>query len=273
MADSCYIEKIIAMKKNLHKLVVGCFLTATAAFAQCPTPRADEIQTLCTGAKVHDLVASVEEGATVNYFFVGFILQPVAGTAEIIDGGRYAISQTVNGCTSGSANVVANLVEAPPQPGGDSPQEFTTGENVSGLTITTIENTEVKWYIRNDASQYIQIERSTLLEDGVTYYVTQSNGNCESAYHPITVHQVLGTANPSFKNLSVYPNPSANVITVSNSESISQITVSNLLGQRVLSQKSNASVAQVNIAALTAGTYLLQVHTAKGIATAKVIKQ
>lgn len=261
------------MKFKLQTLTAGCILAVTSAFAQCPTPQADEIQTLCTGAKVNELVAVTETGATINYFFVGFILQPVEGTAELIDGGRYAISQTVNGCTSGSANVVVNLTEAPAEPGGASPQQFEAGDAVSSLEISVADGTDVQWYIRNDAFLYIPIERGALLEDGTTYYVTQSTGNCESAYHPITVNQVLGTTKPSFNNLSVYPNPAGSVITVSNSDVISHITVRNLLGQRVINQLANASATQVNIGALSAGTYILQVNTAKGSKTVKVIKQ
>lgn len=261
------------MRITLHTLTAGCILAVTSAFAQCPTPQAEEIQLHCTGAKAQDLVAITTDGATINYFFVGFITQPIEPTAELMDGGRYAISQTVNGCTSGSANVVVNLVEAPAEPGGAAAQDFATGAIVRDLDISFVTGNTVKWYIRNDAFEYILIAGNTLLEDGATYYVTQSNGYCESTYHSITVNQILGTVNQAFKNLRLYPNPATNSITVTNSDAISKITVTNLLGQTVINQNINATNANVNIEPLSTGTYILQAHTAKGYAIVKVIKQ
>ncbi|MXN92625.1 T9SS type A sorting domain-containing protein [Flavobacterium sp. Sd200] len=262
------------MKKNLFNLVVGSFLTATGAFAQCPIPRADEIQTLCFGAKVGDIVASAEEGATLNYMFIGFITQPVEPEVDIIDGGWYGVTQTVNGCTSGIAHVRVNLTETPAEAGGTSPQQFSAGETIANLEISVIDGYEVRWYVMDGNSEMIRItNREEALVDGQTYYVTQSNGFCESPFHAITVNQIMGTGNSAFRNFKLYPNPANQLINLSNSEAITQVTITNVLGQKVLGKSVNANNAEVNISGLTAGTYILQATTATGSTSLKVVKQ
>ena len=275
------------MKTELRSLLAACVLACSPAIAQtttsstlstdnvllCTTPVADEIQTLCTGAKVGDIVAQTREGAVVQWYFVGFITQPVAVTADVIDGARYSVTQTIDGCTSPSANVVVNLTEAPAEPAGAATQDFTTGETVANLEITVSNGNTVKWYTRNDAMVYTLVQRDAVLVDDTTYYATQSNGNCESVYHAVMVNEILSTDVSVLRNLNVFPNPTAGVVNINAKDVISQITVSNLLGQRVLSITNNAANAEVNIATLPTGTYALQVYTAQGSATVKVIKQ
>jgi len=273
------------MKTQLRSLLAGCVLACIPAFAQtntstlstdnvlaCTAPVADEIQTLCTGAKVGDIVAQTNTGAVVQWYFVGFVTQPVALT-DIVTDGRYTVTQTVDGCTSPSTTVFINLVDAPEEPTGNAAQDFTTGETISALDITSQTGNTIKWYTRNVNMVYTLVQRDALLVDGTTYYATQSNGNCESAYHAVTVNEVLSTDVTVLKNLNVYPNPTTGIVNINAKDVISQITVSNLLGQRVLSITNNAATAEVNIASLPAGTYALQAVTAKGTATVKVVKQ
>ncbi|KGO85754.1 hypothetical protein Q765_14085 [Flavobacterium rivuli WB 3.3-2 = DSM 21788] len=274
------------MKTQLRSLLAGCILACSPAIAQttsstadansvlaCTAPVAEEIQTLCTGAKVGDIVAGTNPGAVVQWYFVGFITQPVAITDNAIDGGRYTVTQTIDGCTSPPTNVFVNLVDAPTEPTGAAAQDFTTGETVANLEVTAAEGNAVKWYTRNEALEYTLVARDAALTDGTTYYATQSNGNCESTYHAVTVSEILATDNEVLRTVSVFPNPATSVITINGKNVITQIVVTNLLGQKVLTQANNAATAQVNIAALSAGTYAVQLQTAQGTATVKVIKQ
>ena len=275
------------MKTQLRTLLAGGIFACSPAFAQtgnpsttstnevllCTAPVAEEVQTLCNGAKVGDIVATTNDGAVVTWYFVGFVNQVVPVTEDVQDGTRYGVTQTVDGCTSPFTYVVVNLTEAPAEPSGAATQQFNEGDVISSLEISVSPDYTVKWYTRNDAMVYIPVDRDAALIDGTTYYATQSNGNCESAYHAITVSEILGTSNPVLKTLRVYPNPSGSIVTVSNQDAISQITVTNLLGQKVITQKANAALVQLNIASLPAGTYSLQIYTAKGAATAKVVKQ
>jgi hypothetical protein len=237
-----------------------------------PAPVAVQQQTLCNGSKIGDIIAETIDGATVQWTLMGFVPQPVALTDNAISA-TYTVTQTVGDCTSESTTVFVTVEDTLGEPGGAATQEFTTGETVADLTITVTAGNTVSWYVLNEESVFVAIPDTTILEDGVTYYVRQSNGTCVSEYHAVTASRTAGIKSVSQDNLLVYPNPSNGIITVKNNASISQITVSNLLGQRVITQTANDSTAQVDIISLPVGTYILQVATATGNATSKIIKQ
>jgi len=278
-------EKNYTMKTQLRSLLAGCVLACSPAFAQtatttqstnnvllCTPPVAEENQSLCSGSKVGDIMAETNEGAIVQWYYVGFVTQPVALTDNVTDG-RYTVTQTVDGCTSQATTVFVSILISPEEPTGEALQTFTTGETLAALEVTTETGNSIKWYTRNEALEYTAAESTTALVNGVTYYAAQFNGTCESAYLAITVSEILSTGNAVLKNISLYPNPATSTVTINSNDVISQITVSNLLGQRVLSLTNNAAVASVNMASLPTGTYAVQVYTAKGNATVKVIKQ
>ncbi len=74
-------------------------------------------------------------------------------------------------------------------------------------------------------------------------------------------------------SLKVYPNPVNGILNVSNIANINDIEVFNLLGQKVSSVKANATDAQVDMSALTQGTYIVRITTADSVETVKVVKQ
>jgi len=79
----------------------------------------------------------------------------------------------------------------------------------------------------------------------------------------------------SFDNntFSAYPNPVKDMLNLSFTQNISDVTVFNLLGQKVLSVNMNASKGQVDMSNLSSGTYLVKVNTENAVKTIKVIKQ
>ena len=236
-------------------------------------PEASDQQTLCSGSIVGDIDASMVNGATANWVFIGFISEPVLAT-DALRGGRYSVTQSLNGCTSAATIIDVNVVDAPAEPGGEATQSFYVGETLSTLDITVEYEATISWFILTDEGEYESIPEDTFLEHNATYYVAQSFvTGCLSPFHAITATNALSRDNQSLKNLSVYPNPATNVVTVNNNEAVSLITVSNMLGQKVLSQLANASNVPVDITTLAAGTYILQVYTAQGTATVKVVKQ
>ena len=71
----------------------------------------------------------------------------------------------------------------------------------------------------------------------------------------------------------VYPNPVHDEVNITGANKITEITITNLVGQCVRSQKySNASV-RVNMRGLPAGVYVMRVTDEEGVQTAtRVIK-
>jgi len=260
-------------------------ITATQTIGECssepklitivigiPAPTAAQEQTLCRGSKIGDIVAETIDGATVQWRFMGFIPQPVALTDNVISA-TYTVTQTVGDCTSDPTTVFVTVEDTLGEPGGPAQQEFATGDTVADLQISITAGNIANWYVLNEQSEYVAVPSTTVLEDGVTYFVAQSNGNCMSEYHAITASSTAGIKNISKSSLVVYPNPATGSVTVKNDDAISQITVSNVLGQMVMMQKANDIIAQVDMTSLPAGTYILNVTTAAGTAASKVIKQ
>ena len=73
-------------------------------------------------------------------------------------------------------------------------------------------------------------------------------------------------------NVAIYPNPTNDIIVVT-APIGSPITVLNINGQVIKKQLAEGSETTLNVSDLSAGIYLVQVQTAEGIATQKVIKK
>ncbi|WP_053977656.1 T9SS type A sorting domain-containing protein [Mangrovimonas xylaniphaga] len=110
-----------------------------------------------------------------------------------------------------------------------------------------------------------------------------TTGECSTAYNKVdnntwtitvTYEAALSTPNYDLEQLSVFPNPATNVVTVKAGEQISDITIFNLLGQVVWNHKGNSLSEEINISTLAQGNYVLKTSTTTGKqATTKLIKQ
>ncbi|HEY0047565.1 MAG TPA: GEVED domain-containing protein [Flavobacterium sp.] len=74
-------------------------------------------------------------------------------------------------------------------------------------------------------------------------------------------------------SLKVYPNPVKGLLNVSNSANIKKVVVYNVLGQQVNVVEANSTDTQIDLSALTQGTYFVQITSQDTIETVKVIKQ
>ena len=108
------------------------------------------------------------------------------------------------------------------------------------------------------------------------YYVTdggpQGNNSDIIGLDTFSVDRPLAT-NDFFKgNFSVYPNPATSVLNIANRNNleVTSAVITDVNG-RVVSQV-NGTVAQINIADLTAGVYFLKVTTTQGVGTTRVVK-
>ena len=70
-----------------------------------------------------------------------------------------------------------------------------------------------------------------------------------------------------------YPNPVKDVLNLSYSSTITNVKVTNLLGQQVINKNVNDTNVQVNMADLAVGTYIVNISSGDLIHTIKVIKQ
>ncbi|GHT15230.1 hypothetical protein AGMMS4956_14750 [Bacteroidia bacterium] len=73
--------------------------------------------------------------------------------------------------------------------------------------------------------------------------------------------------------ISVYPNPAGDLVTVAGEHNITSVALYNLAGQKLLQlEAANVNTVTVPLVGYSAGIYLLQITTEKGIVTKKVVK-
>ncbi|WP_432672139.1 fibronectin type III domain-containing protein [Flavobacterium sp. SM2513] len=89
----------------------------------------------------------------------------------------------------------------------------------------------------------------------------------------IIIQQNLSSNPFEGDSFTAYPNPVKNMLNLSYTQNISDVSVFNLLGQQVLTKSLQATKGQVDMSHLASGTYLIKVTTGTGVKTLKVIKE
>ncbi len=112
---------------------------------------------------------------------------------------------------------------------------------------------------------------------GTTYYINVGHysGFTNSPEGPFTINvsSPLNANGFDKSNFVAYPNPVKDVLNLSYKTAISNVRVINLLGQEVLNTKANSNDVQVNMSALTAGAYIVNITVEDTVHTIKVIKE
>ena len=250
----------------------GCVSEAAAVVVSLSDTEAPKSvnQSFCGGATVANLTSEITTGAAKHWYDAN---GKALAEDTLLTTGIYFVSQTLGGCESTQTGIRVTVTARPDAPSGETAQNFTDGQTLADLDVTFLDNETAKWYIKTAEGNYGIVDADTVLEDGKTYYASQTSNSCESDYLAVTVKRVLATGSVTFKNLTVYPNPATDVLNISNNQAISQISVNNLLGQKVIDLKANGNAVQVNIAPLPAGTYIMQIVAQGAVTTVKVIKQ
>ena len=193
---------------------------------------------------------SLTSNPGVYYFFYNWNYSPIAT------------------CTSTRQEVAVTVTPSPSVPTGTTPQAFTSGETVADIEVT---GTNLTWY--SDSAGTTSIPTTTPLVDGATYYVSQQENGCSSALLGITVSSSLSLGETSFNNFKYYPNPVNDRLFIRNSEEIASVEVFNLLGQKLVSKKTDTTVSEIDMSSLSKGSYLLKINSLLGESkTVKIIK-
>ncbi|WP_417352493.1 choice-of-anchor L domain-containing protein [Flavobacterium alkalisoli] len=176
------------------------------------------------------------------------------------------VEQNETGCFSVTSQ---NVYVTVPPPTGDMDQFFYAGETLSDLEVT---GENIQWYETETSDTPLPM--NTPLEDGVTYYASQTIDGTESIERlAITAHQILGIEDQTFKNLTYYPNPVSNILTLSNINEISNIEAYNVLGQKVIDKDFNTTEVQLDMSPLETGIYLIKVTSQEQQKIIRIQKQ
>ncbi len=109
---------------------------------------------------------------------------------------------------------------------------------------------------------------------GDTYYVQVWSSAAEEGTFTLTLSDpTLNVGDFNSAAFKYFPNPVTDVLQITHTSTITQISVYNMLGQQVISRSANASETTVDMSALPAGTYVVKA-TAENVAkTFRVVKE
>ncbi len=130
---------------------------------------------------------------------------------------------------------------------------------------------------------YTYLDETTVTGEGYWYQVTcvweSETDYCESMPGfnvPMTEDFVyvliLDVNNIEASELNLYPNPASDRVTVSSNVAMNGVTVMNYVGQVVYSAKvAGETTLTLNTASYEAGVYVVQINTANGVVTKRVV--
>ncbi|RBA28828.1 DUF7948 domain-containing protein [Flavobacterium tibetense] len=139
-------------------------------------------------ATLNDIVITGQNITWYNALTDGTVLPT---NTLLLDGVTYYASQTINGCESARVPVLVNIQNTP-APTGNQNQSFCSAENAT-LNSIAITGTDIIWY--DSLTGNTILPTSTLLQNGVTYYASQTINGCESPARLAISMQLINTLN------------------------------------------------------------------------------
>jgi hypothetical protein len=228
------------------------------------TPTFSAVAPICSGTSLSPLPTTSNNGITGtwapaldNTATTTYTFTPDAGQCAT----TASLTITVNSATTptGSANQTISVPTA----------------NDATLASLVVNPTNVVWYgsLADALAGTNLLPLSTVLTNGSTYYAVNVVGSCSSTPFAVTVSVTLGNEEFGDFNFVYSPNPTSSILNISSSEIINEVSVMNLLGQQIMTKKTNSTDVQIDLSSLAAATYFVRVVSDEKEKTVKVIKK
>ncbi|PIF30940.1 gliding motility-associated-like protein [Flavobacterium sp. 9] len=154
----------------------------TVTITSQPLPSANTPQTFCSiqNATLDNIAIT---GQNIKWYDTATAGTLLPKTTLLQNDVTYYATQTISGCESNRFGVVAKIENTLP-PTADANQPFCSGSNptIADIIVT---GDLVKWY--DAASNGTLLSNTTNLQDGKTYYASQTANSCESQRFAVTV--------------------------------------------------------------------------------------
>ncbi|KAF2079139.1 T9SS type B sorting domain-containing protein [Flavobacterium sharifuzzamanii] len=187
-------EEIITVK-SYFKTNPSCFIEKDFKLIiiskpQNPTGNSPQIFCMQQNATINDIQIT---GQNIKWYSAQTAGTILSNITPLQNGVTYYASQTINGCESERAAVLINIQNTL-APTGNANQPFCTGQNPTILNIE-ITGTSIKWY--DSPNNGTLLSETTNLQNGKTYYASQTENSCESPRFGVTVSLVNTPSVPS----------------------------------------------------------------------------
>lgn len=157
-----------------------------------PKPTVNATQNFCVQQNATVANLSVT-GTNVKWYANPILGNTISSTTPLMNGSTYYATQTVNSCESERTPVTVNII-ATPAPTGNSLQEFCTSQNAT-LANLVLTGSQIKWYGSNSGSTVLP--GNTVLQNGMTYFATQTSQACESVQRTAVTVSLVTTNIPA----------------------------------------------------------------------------
>lgn len=248
--------------------LTGCSSTVTVTVPVTPLtiPTFDQVAAICSGGTLSPLPTTSTNG--------------IAGTwSPALDNTTtttYTFTPTpVAGQCLGTTTMTIT-VQSTPEPTGDAVQTITAPTaGDATLEDIVVSPTSVIWYgsLADAQAGVNALPNTTVLTNGATYYAVNVVGTCPSTPFGVTVNVTLGNDEFDDINFAYSPNPTSSILNISYSHTISEVSVTNLLGQKLMTKKTNSTEVQIDLSGLAEATYFVKVISEGKEKVVKVIKK
>ena len=107
---------------------------------------------------------------------------------------------------------------------------------------------------------------------GASTVIDLFNGGADQVAWSSAKGEILGVSENALEGFVYYPNPTNGALSLKSVNNIDTVAIYNLLGQSVLSSKIGATTSDLDISALTTGTYIMKVTVEGQTGPYKVLK-
>lgn len=175
---------------------------------------------------------------------------------------------------------------------GGETYEFSFWTKVKRFNAETSEALEVKWGMDNNSTAMYEqplFSDEEMIDENWTYMETQlvptSDGFYYFGFHSfsqplqfltfvdlVRVDHIMGINSSNQFEAQVYPNPANDKLLVKSQEMIEKIAITDIAGKTIMDIATQSDKAIIDVADLSNGLYILNIHSAKGIYSTKVVK-
>lgn len=166
-----------------------------------PFPTGNKDQQFCIDEKA--TIANLNFTGTANKWYDAATNGNILPETTLLQDGIYYVTQTLNNCES-ERFAVSVKIQDTQSPMSDSPQVFCIQQN-SSIEKIKITGENIKWY--DQATAGIILAESTPLENGITYFASQTVNECESERTPVTIKIFAATTAECINYVDELPFP------------------------------------------------------------------